>query len=520
MRDLKKNLFLLPIVKCSLFSHSFHACTFYIVEKKLVAVHQFISNMHGDDALGLEISTGGLNNPEFLRVITETEDFAKTQLEEDLRSHKELTARLGKQVRDKNGEIDRLLRKIERLSEEKDEILHQSGDTIAEKLIGMTKKNRALNLETEREKTKVRNLEREVKEMRENHENVTRVIQPEPAPEAVEYNKMRAELNLSQTRSAESRNECQRLRQELRIAHRALQNEVGEDASLDEILKSASDPSSTTWRGRSQKIALLNTKITELRNKCRSEASTIPTKDQQKLVDTAVARRKEVEAIKIELEDLRKKIGDKDREISALRSRASHQSQEGKTLRSRIKILSEKGQHDDELIETLSKRLQILQKTLNESPTRTMTLGGTQGGSTKVKLTGEDMVEMSKLKQIIGEKESGLSTLKADIVLLNNEIATLSHNSRANTGFELEKEQLSAELNSLKSEHDSIRKMCRDWQNRLKSEHPDVIDARFGELFQSKQDDLSVYEATIEQTRKVFMAAMKQMKTHVRQENQ
>ena len=93
----------------------------------------------------------------------------------------------------------------------------------------------------------------------------------------------------------------------------------------------------------------------------------------------------------------------------------SHQSQEGKTLRSRIKILSEKGQHDDELIETLSKRLQILQKTLNESPTRTMTLEGDVGR--KVKLTGEDMVEMSKLKQIIGEKESGLSTLKADIVL-------------------------------------------------------------------------------------------------------
>ena len=155
--------------------------------------------------------------------------------------------------------------------------MHQSGDTIAEKLIGMTKKNRALNLETEREKTKVRNLEREVKEMRENHEKVTTVVQPEPAPETVEYNKMRSELNLSQTRSAESRNECQRLRQELRIAHRALQNEVGEEASLDEILKSASDPGSTTWRGRSQKIALLNTKITELKNKCNSEISTKPT---------------------------------------------------------------------------------------------------------------------------------------------------------------------------------------------------------------------------------------------------
>ena len=34
-----------------------------------------------------------------------------------------------------------------------------------------------------------------------------------------------------------------------------------------------------------------------------------------------------------------------------------------------------------------------------------------------MKLKGEDLVEMSKLKQIIGEKESELSTLKADIVL-------------------------------------------------------------------------------------------------------
>ena len=52
-----------------------------------------------------------------------------------------------------------------RMSDEKDEILHQSGDTIAEKLISMSKKNRALNLETEKERTKARNLEREIREL-------------------------------------------------------------------------------------------------------------------------------------------------------------------------------------------------------------------------------------------------------------------------------------------------------------------------------------------------------------------
>ena len=50
----------------------------------------------------------------------------------------------------------------------------------------------------------------------------------------------------------------------------------------------------------------------------------------------------------------------------------------------------------------------------------------------------------------------------------------------------------------------------------MQLEHPDAADARFAELFKSKQDDLAVYEATIEETRKVFMQAMKQMKEHVR----
>ena len=119
------------------------------------------------DDLFLEVSTGGLNNPDFLKAITDTEQFAAGKVEDDLRAQKEMTARLSKQVRDKNSEIDRLLKKIERLQDDKDEILHQSGDTIAEKLISMTKQNRALNLEMERARTKVRNLEREMKEVRE-----------------------------------------------------------------------------------------------------------------------------------------------------------------------------------------------------------------------------------------------------------------------------------------------------------------------------------------------------------------
>jgi len=464
-----------------------------------------------EDDLFLEVSTGGLNNPEFLKVITETEEFASGQVEDELRSQKELAARLTKQVRDKNGEIDRLLRRIERLSDEKDEILHQSGDTIAEKLISITKKNRAMNLDIERERTKVRNLEREIREVRDEKVASVREIPAEPAPEAVEFQKMKQELMQSHQRAAESRNECLRLRQDLRISHKAILNEVGEDVNLEEVLAASTQQNASSWRGRSQKIAILQTKLQELRAQV-SDKKPEPSRDQAKLAEIAQKRRKDMDVLKVENGALKKQVGDRDREITALRSRASHQSQEGKSLRNRIKVLTEKGTHDDELIETLSKRLQSLQKTMAQP--RTMTVNATVS---KGKIKNEDLVEMSKLKQLLGEKEAQISELKSEIFLQKNTIENLSNRPEVAQGsFELEKEELTAQINSLKMEHDSVRKMTREWSDRLNQDHPDAADARFAELFKSKQDDLNVYEATIEETRKVFMEAMKQMKEHVR----
>ena len=76
----------------------------------------------------------------------------------------------------------------------------------------------------------------------------------------------------------------------------------------------------------------------------------------------------------------------------------------------------------------------------------------------------------------------------------------------------LENSKLLAQINSLTVEHENLRKLVNTWSNRLKLDHPDQADARFAELFKSKQDDLSVYEKTIEETRQVFMEALRQMK--------
>jgi len=81
-----------------------------------------------------------------------------------------------------------------------------------------------------------------------------------------------------------------------------------------------------------------------------------------------------------------------------------------------------------------------------------------------------------------------------------------------------EKFELIAELNSLKSEHSSLRNLVKGLNQKINDNHPDRDDIRFSELFKSKSEDLSVYEHTIEETRRIFMDAMKQMKAHLKKQ--
>jgi len=186
-------------------------------------------------------------------------------------------------------------------------------------------------------------------------------------------------------------------------------------------------------------------------------------------------------------------------------------------LRSRLKVLKEKGSHDDELVETLTKRLVSLQQTLSivEKKSRTIKVKTT---SNDTRNPNKDITEISKMKQLLGEKETIISNLKDDLLNFKNEqsLNNIEMNKNDELDHHLEVNQLTAELNSLKSEHVSIRNLIKNWNIRLNETHPDRDDARFSELFKSKKDDLQVYETTIEETRKVFMDAMKAMKEHVK----
>lgn len=290
------------------------------------------------DDLNLEVSTGGINDPDFLKAITETEEFAQQELEESNRSLKDQIQRLTKQVLDKNSEIDRLLKKIERTKKEKLDILDASGDTVAEKLINLTKRCSSLNLEMERERTKNRVLEKEIRDLKNQQlELADQQKNLNPSIELQTLQKLKSELNTATSRAMESRNECLRLRQEIRLYNKALIQEVGEDVSIDQILNSSKEEANSNWRGRSQKIQFLQNKLNEYKKRLETDGNSKVhiqyVENQKSIKELSDKRKKEIESLKVLQEEMTADLAKKEKEISGLRSRASHQSMEGKNLR-------------------------------------------------------------------------------------------------------------------------------------------------------------------------------------------
>jgi len=83
----------------------------------------------------------------------------------------------------------------------------------------------------------------------------------EPASPS-EIQTLNEKLEKSQQKYFEALNQNTQLKNELKIAHKCIQQEVGENVNYTQILAGNSN-----WRGRAQQIAMLQSKIVELRDR-------------------------------------------------------------------------------------------------------------------------------------------------------------------------------------------------------------------------------------------------------------
>ncbi|KAM4821430.1 coiled-coil domain-containing protein 13 [Thomomys bottae] len=316
------------------------------------------------------------------------------QLREELREAVDENGRLYKLLKERDFEIQHLKKKMEEDRLAFTGTAGVAGDMVATKIVELSKKNRVLMAESEKAKTRVKQLAGRIQELeRELHLAQARLSAKKASDEAKplkaqtgdrilletpEVKALQDRLAATNLKMSDLRNQIQTVKQELRIAQKVLASEVGEDINIQQLLSSPG-----AWRGRAQQILVLQSKVRELekqleqaRNRSAEAVSEEPSvyldpkklsaqernllrirsleKEKQENWEKLAGER---DALQTELEELKKKL-------EAMKSRNKVLSNEVKTLKSQMGTLVQKGRHDDELIDALMEQLKQLQEVL------------------------------------------------------------------------------------------------------------------------------------------------------------
>ena len=270
-------------------------------------------------------------------------------------------------------EIKQKERKIAVLEKEREEgkvAMGTVGATATQRIVELSKRNRELNAEVAAEKNRVRELQKKLKEAEMNmpekgsqrdssqltrykdlHKCKGDVVSKPQEDELTVIAQLQEQLQQSKLKMAEQRNQCQVLKQELKLAQRVITKEVGDGANISALLSGASG-----WRGRAQQIITLQSKLAELGEQLRqgsqngsthvrrvasSEycdhtviAPMVHARQKVALRKIELDKQKNLDKVRSELESLKVDYSKVQQQCSALKAR-------NKTLTSNVKSLKE-----------------------------------------------------------------------------------------------------------------------------------------------------------------------------------
>nr|XP_026690989.1 coiled-coil domain-containing protein 13-like isoform X4 [Ciona intestinalis] len=529
------------------------------------------------DELGLSLndvmgsSTVGLNT---------TLEAANTSMREEIRELKDETGRLRKVLAEKEYEIKKTNKKILKLEDEK-KLLANAGvasDSASTKIVELSKKNRELTAIMESEKAKTFRLQQKVKDLEYSVNNAvansggdSKSTKPMNVRQSFanmvssdgltlpELEEQMSSLNL---KSAEYRNQVQALKQELKVAHKVLSQEIGDERVNIQLLLNSGGQG---YRGRAQQVISLQGKVKELEQRLKQDEVLSPKSDKNmtRIKNMEKLRKEQNDTLKEDLQKLQDNYSELQKKFDATKARNKVLMAEVKSQKSQVAVLSDKGVHDNELISTLMKQQERLQKILERQSLKEEDVTKSERQVTRElhDKKQQESAEVTRLKTLLSESEKKVKQLEEEDKQDTAQAAASLNDSEELTHFrarcveykamyeasEIERLRLSEMVGALNSRlndtvtkcevlitsnHDDKRVIQRleqrlggktdphkedtshtseDLQAQLliQQDENHALKETLQSTLRHKHDDVTMYQELIQQTKQVFLDALR-----------
>ncbi|EDV96385.1 coiled-coil domain-containing protein 13 [Drosophila grimshawi] len=186
---------------------------------------------------------------------------------------------LAKTISDKNQEICALKQSVDSLNEVLNSVpmdeLRCNSSIASSKILELSKKNRQMRAELEQLKNRVLKKEMHIEKLEKERKNCNDKMthNGEQAKKGTAADELQAKINSMQQKFFETRNKNTELQNQLKLAQKCLQHEVGETVNINLL---ANNLGQASWRGRAQQILTLQQKLQELKVRMESYEQGMP----------------------------------------------------------------------------------------------------------------------------------------------------------------------------------------------------------------------------------------------------